>query len=369
MARFFDLAQQCRLLEEELTEAFRRVLVSGTFVLGSEVQRFERAFAAFCGTADCVGVGNGLDAIELLLRAHGVGPGDEVIVPAFTFVATAFAVSLVGAKPVFADVDAQTCNLDPASVAAAVTPRTRAVIAVHLYGVPAPMEPLAALTRSRGLLLLEDCAQAHGARYHGRPTGGLADGGAHSFYPTKNLGALGDAGAITTQDAALAERLRQLRSYGQREKYVHPTLGRNSRLDPLQAALLNVKLGHLDSFNLRRAEIAETYRRRLAGLGLGMQQVPPECSSAHHLFVVWHPRRDALRTALEARGVETLVHYPVPVHHQAPYGHPTANPALAVAERLSSQVLSLPLYPEMNDLDVAGVVDGVQASLEALANA
>ncbi|MCW3014143.1 MAG: fdtB2 [Solirubrobacterales bacterium] len=351
---FLDLRAINAELEDELTQATARVVQSGHYVLGPEVAAFEAAWASFAGARHCVGVGSGLDALALALDAAGVGPGDEVIVPAHTFVATWLAVTRTGAAAVGADVDPGTGLLDPAAVAAAVTSRTRAIVPVHLYGQTADMDALLALADRHGLVVVDDAAQAHGARHRGRPVGALATATAWSFYPGKNLGALGDGGAVTTDDDALAARLRMLRNYGSREKYVHPIAGTNSRLDELQAAILATKLGHLDTFNARRRTLAHRYREHLGALAL---DVAPWGTHAWHLFVVRHPDRDALQRHLAERGIQTLVHYPIPPHRQGAYaGHPGRFPA---ADALAREVLSLPMGPHLRPDDVEQVIGAV----------
>jgi dTDP-3-amino-3,4,6-trideoxy-alpha-D-glucose transaminase len=355
---FLDLQAITAEHADELQQAMSRVLQSGHYILGPELTDFETAWGDATGARHCVGVGSGLDALVLALWAAGVGPGDEVVVPAHTFVATWLAVTRCGAVPVGADVDPATGLLDPAATAAAITPRTRALLPVHLYGQTADLDALGALAREHGLLLIDDAAQAHGATHRGRPVGALTDATAWSFYPGKNLGALGDGGAVTTDDAALAERLRMLRNYGSREKYVHELAGTNSRLDELQAAILSVKLAHLADANARRAAVAAVYRERLGALALG---VTPWGTHVHHLFVVRHPERDALQRHLAARGVQTLVHYPTPPHRQAAYADAAPEGAFPVADALSREVLSLPIGPHLTPAHAEYVSDAVEA--------
>ena len=284
-----------------------------------EVDAFEAEYATYCGAAHCVGVANGLDALHLALRAMDVGPGDEVIVPSNTYIATWLAVSQCGATPVPVEPDERTFNIDPARIEAAITPRTRVLLPVHLYGQPANMDEILAIARKHGLKVLEDGAQAHGARYKGQRLGAHGDAVAWSFYPGKNLGAMGDGGAVTTNDPQLADRLRVLRNYGSRVKYVNEVQGYNSRLDPLQAAILRVKLAHLDEWNERRRAIAARYQSGLAGCGLALPHVPEWAEPVWHLYVVQHPQRDALQQALNDAGVGTLIHYPIPPHRQQAY--------------------------------------------------
>jgi dTDP-4-amino-4,6-dideoxygalactose transaminase len=349
MIPFLDLKASYQELAEELDGAYHRVTRSGWFILGSEVKAFEAELAAFTGVKHCIGVGDGLDALHLILRAYGAGPGDEVIVPSNTFIATWLAVSQVGATPVPVEPDERTHNLDPERVEAAITPRTRAILPVHLHGQPADMDPLVEIARRHGLKVIEDAAQAHGARYKGRRAGSLGDAAAFSFYPGKNLGALGDGGAITTDDDALAERLRLLRNYGSRVKYQHEVLGYNSRLDELQAAFLRVKLPRLDAWNARRREIARLYDEALAGVpGLTLPFAPAFASPVHHLYVIRHARRDALQQHLTLAGIGTLIHYPVPPHRSSPYEARFPDPAsLPIADRLGREVLSLPIGPHL----------------------
>jgi dTDP-3-amino-3,4,6-trideoxy-alpha-D-glucose transaminase len=364
---FLDLKRATDELRGELDEAYRRVADSGWFVLGPELEAFEREFADYCGARHCVAVGNGLDALYLILRASGIGPGDEVIVPAHTFIATWLAVSATGAVPVGADVDERTFNLDPACAEAAVTPRTAAILPVHLYGQPADVPALAQVARRHGLLLIEDAAQAHGASCHGKRAGNLGQAAAFSFYPAKNLGALGDGGAVTTDDGELAAAVRLLRNYGSREKYVHERQGVNSRLDELQAALLRVKLRHLDKWNARRADLAARYARELAGLPeLALPQTPAWASPVWHLYVVRHPRRDALQQHLQRLGVATLIHYPIPPHRSAAYQgqRGPARSFFPVTERLAGEILSLPMSPHHSDQEVAAAVAAIRGFAE-----
>jgi len=359
--QFLDLRAAVNELEAETGDAIRRVLESGRYILGDEVEAFESEFAAFCDVRHCIGVGNGLDALQLLLRGLGVGPGDEVVVPAYTAVATWMAVTLVGATPVGVDVDGATWNVDAERVGAALTPRTKAVIAVHLFGQPAAIDSLAELTAQRGVALIEDAAQAHGARYDGRRVGGLARGAAFSFYPTKNLAALGDGGAVTTDDDELADAVRRLRTYGWRERDVSELKGLNSRLDEIQAAVLRVRLGHLERWNRRRAEIAELYLHTLDDR-VAAPAVAPWAEPVWHLFVIAAESRDELRDELAQRGVETLVHYwPLPHLTPAFRADGWREGSLPVAERLGERSVSLPLYPQLSDAACHYVIDAVLA--------
>lgn len=342
---------------EAVDAAIARVVESGWFVLGPEVERFEADFAAACGAAHAIGVGTGTDAITLILRALDIGPGDEVITPPLSAAYSALAVMMAGARPVFADIDPSRLTLDPAAAEAAITPRTRALLPVHLYGQPADMTPLLSLASRHGLALVEDAAQAHLATSEGRPVGTMGVAGAFSFYPTKNLGALGDGGAVVTGDAALAARIRRLRNGGQTTRYHHEEAGANSRLDELQAAILHARLPFLRRWTGRRREIAAAYRAGLRATGVA---VPREFDTGHvyHLFPVLAAAREALQAHLSARGVETFIHYPVPIPRQ---------PALAgtdprmcpVADRTCAAILSLPLYPSLADDDVRTVIGAV----------
>jgi len=352
-----DLQREYIRLRSQIDAAIDRVLRRGWFVLGEEVEAFEAEWAAYCGTAHAVGVGNGTDALHLALRAAGIGPGDEVIIPALTATFTALAVSLSGATPVVADVDPERYTLDPRTFEAALTPRTAAVIPVHLYGCPADMEAILEIARRHGLFVLEDAAQAHGARYRGTRVGALADAAAFSFYPSKNLGAYGDAGAVTTNDAALAEKVRMLRHGGQRTTYEHEVLGVNSRLDEIQAAILRAKLPHLDAWNRRRRSLAARYDTRLpAGGELTRPAAPEEAEHVYHQYVIRTSVRDALRGYLDGAGVSTSVHYPRPVHQQPAYAGPGATPgSCPVAEGVVNEILSLPIFPQLSAREVEQV--------------
>ena len=354
----------------ELDEAVARVLDSGWFILGPEGEAFERELAAALGARDAVAVGNGTDALFLALRALGVGLGDEVVTSSISAAFTALAVLQAGARPVFVDVDPRTLNLDPQRVEGALTPRTKAIVPVHLYGHPADMDPILSLARGRGLAVLEDACQAHGALYRGRPVGTLAGErgiGALSFYPTKNLGGLGDGGAILVNDPGLAARLRQLRNGGQSDRYRHEVPGVNSRLDELQAALLRVGLRHLSSWTERRRALATFYTQELGGAGVAVLAEQPYARAVFHLFVVRHERRDALAAALRERGVRTLIHYPIPLHLQPAFASLGGRPGdLPVAEKAASEILSLPLYPELRDETARAVVEAVRESAKRL---
>ena len=360
---FLDLGAAYRELQTEIDVAVARVLASGYYIGGPEVEAFEEEFATYCGSTHAIGVANGLDALNLALRALDVGPGDEVIVPSNTYIATWLAVSQCGATPVPVEPDARTYNIDPALIEAAITPRTKVILPVHLYGQPADMDPILAIARKHGLRVLEDGAQAHGARYKGQRLGAHGDVVAWSFYPGKNLGAMGDGGAVTTNDAQLADRIRVLRNYGSRVKYVNEVQGYNSRLDPLQAAILRVKLAHLDEWNARRSTIAARYQQGLVGCGLTLPHVPDWAEPVWHLYVVQHPKRDALQTALTDAGVGSLIHYPIPPHRQQAYAEARwEKGAFPLAEHMAAQVLSLPIGPAMAESDVQQVIDAVKVA-------
>ena len=356
--KFLDVGGANARHRAALHEALDRTIDAGNFVLGNEVAAFEREFAAYCGSAHCIGVGTGLDALHLILRGYGIGPGCEVIVPSNTHIATWLAVSHAGAQPVPVEPLIETFTLDPSKVEAAITPRTRAILVVHLYGLPADMDSLRAIADRHGLRLIEDAAQAHGARYKGGRTGSLGDAAGFSFYPSKNLGALGDGGAITTSDAALAGRLRALRNYGGAAKDRHEVSGFNSRLDELQAAFLRIKLASLDEQNARRTQFAERMLSGLKGGNLTLPLVPGWTEPAWHLFVVRHPERDQLLRRLEDQGIAAMVHYPVPPHRQPAFeATPLAALSLPISEKIHREVLSLPLDPMMPPARVAQVID------------
>ena len=357
---FLNLGRVNAPYEPAIREAIERVLRSGYYILGEETAAFESEFARYCGVKHCIGVANGLDALHLILRGYGIGAGHEVIVPANTFIATWLAVSLAGARIVPVEPDAATWNIDPRRIEEAITPHTRAIMPVHLYGAPAEMDAIRDIARRHGLRVIEDAAQAHGARYRGRRAGSLGDAAGFSFYPGKNLGALGDGGAITTDDDDLAARLRKLRNYGSSVKYQHEVEGVNSRLDEMQSAILRAKLQHLDADNARRAEVAGWYHEALADVPVELIRVPEEAQSVWHLFVVRTSGRDALRDYLAARGIGTQIHYPVPCHRQEAFaGH--AWPALPITEQVQAEVLSLPMAPYLGADDVAQVAAEVKA--------
>jgi dTDP-4-amino-4,6-dideoxygalactose transaminase len=346
---FLDFIGPYEELKAELDEAYFRFMRSAWYVLGKEVESFEQEFARYCGAKHCVGVGNGLEALHLILRAYGIGKGDEVIVPSNTYIATWLAVSYADATPIPVEPDSKTFNLDSDRIEAAITPRTKAIMPVHLYGQPADMDPILKIARKHGLKVIEDNAQAQGARYKGRRTGSLGDAAGNSFYPGKNLGAFGDAGAVTTNDDELAEKVRVLRNYGSKKKYYNDVKGYNSRLDELQAAFLRVKLKKMDEWNARRRAVAENYSQGLRGAaGLTLPFVPAWAEPVWHLFVVRHPKRDLLQQKLTDAEIGTLIHYPVPPHLSGAYADAKwARGNFPIAEGLSDTVLSLPMGPHL----------------------
>lgn len=363
MIPFLDLKASYVELEQEVDAAVKRVLSSGRYILGPEVEAFETEYAHYVGAEHCISVGNGLEALTLALRAMDVGPGDEVIVPSNTYIATWLAVSTVGATPVPVEPLEATHNLDPVRVREAITKRTRVILPVHLYGQPADLHPILEIAREYGLKVLEDAAQAHGARYRGRRIGAHGDAVAWSFYPGKNLGAFGDAGAVTTNDPCIADRIAVLRNYGSKLKYVNDVKGINSRLDPMQAAILRVKLQHLDAWNSRRTQCANAYLQGLHEVRLTLPVVPEWADPAWHLFVVRHPARDSLQSLLAGRGVATLMHYPTPPHKQAAYADLGLSPdAYPLASLLANEVLSLPIGPHVSMQTIDEVIDAVRKS-------
>lgn len=354
-----DVARQHQLIESELHEAIGRVLPRGRYVMGPELAAFEQEYAAFCGTRYAIGVSNGTDALHLALLACGIGPGDEVITVPNTYIATVFAITYVGATPVFVDVEADTYNMDPRLLEATITERTRAIIPVHLYGQPCEMEPILAIARRHGLRVIEDAAHAHGSLYHDAAAGSLGDIGCFSFYPTKTFGALGDAGAIVTNNAALDERIRQLRYMGQKVKHHHEIIGYQKRMDEMQAAMLRVKLRYLTGWIARRQAIAARYRELLANVGemqFILPYVAPQRTHAYYLYTVLAPRRDELRDYLAARKIGTQIIYPMLVPDQPAYRdqHFRCEP-IPVARSLVKQILCLPMFPELRDDEIERV--------------
>lgn len=363
-----DLPGQFRELREEVLSAVEGVMRNARFILGEEVERFEHAFAAYCGAAHCVGLANGTDALHLALRALDIGPGDEVIVPANTFIATAIAVKSVGATPVFVDVSADDFNLDVPLFASAVTPRTKAVLPVHLYGQPADMQAVLRVAADHGLKVIEDACQAHGASYQGRRVGTFGHAACFSFYPGKNLGAYGDGGAVVTDDPEFAERLRLLRNYGQKAKNEFSLLGFNSRLDTMQAAVLLVKLKYLDRWNDIRRAWADAYREELADAGLILPREMPGRRHVYHLFVVQHPERDDLLAHLQSCGVQGGIHYPAPLPHTLPFrAAPSVPVGVPTSATLSRRILSLPMCPQLTRDQLAQVAEAIRSFAERVA--
>lgn len=364
MIPLVDLKAQYATIKPEVDAAIQAVVDSVAFINGPQVRTFEEAFATYCGAQHAVGVQSGTAALHLALMACDVGPGDEVLVPSMTFIATAEMIGRLGARPVFVDVDPRTCNLDPAALEEAVTPRARAVIPVHLYGQPAEMDAILEIARRNGLRVIEDAAQAHGAEYRGRRAGALGDVATFSFYPGKNLGAYGDAGAVVTDDKGIAEQVRLLRNHGRHSKYTHKREGFNYRLDTLQAAILEAKLPHLEAWNAARRHNAELYRQYLSGLPVELPHEAPHVRSVYHLFVIRVNRRDEVLAHLRANGVGAGVHYPVPLHMQPAYEYLEYQPGdLPSARQAAEEVLSLPMYPELTEEQIRKVVDTLREAL------
>lgn len=364
MIHFLDLHAAYLELKEQIDSAVLRILDSGTYILGSEVEAFEAEWAAYCESTYAVGVGNGLDALVLSLRALDIGPGDEVIVPSHTYIATWLAVSTIGATPVPVEPDSKTYNIDPARITEAITPSTRAIIPVHLYGQPADLSPILAIAHQYNLAVVEDAAQAHGARFQGRRIGSHGDVVCWSFYPGKNLGAIGDGGAITTNRADLASKIRTLRNYGSSKKYVNTIQGVNSRLDPIQAAVLRTKLRHLDEWNCRRSALASCYNDRLNNSGLNLPFVGSGCEPVWHLFVVRTVKRYVVQEALRLAGISTLIHYPVACHQQQAYAQlAIPNSALPIASKMAAEVISLPISPHHSASEICQVADVLKTFL------
>jgi len=353
IVRYADLTAQYATLREEVLAALDRVGRNGGFILGEEVQEFEKEFAAFSGVTHCVAVNSGTSALHLALLALGIKAGDEVITTPNTFIATAEAISYVGARPVFVDIDPRTANLDVNQIAPAITARTRAILPVHLYGLPAEMDAILGIASRHHLAVIEDACQAHGARYHGKLVGSMGRAAAFSFYPTKNLGAYGEGGALTTNDAAVAARARALRSHGEPRRYAHDEIGYNYRMDGFQGAVLRIKLQRLAQWNARRTQLAAIYRRILEGARLQMQEGEAPLDRVYHVFAVYADDRDGVRARLEERGIGTAVHYPLPIHLQKAYQtlgyHRGSFPQ---AERACERVFGMPLFPELTDEQV-----------------
>jgi dTDP-4-amino-4,6-dideoxygalactose transaminase len=358
-----DLKAEYALFEPELTQSLLGVLQSGQFILGPQATALEREMAAYCGVEHGVAVANGTDAIHLALRALDIGPGHEVIVPSFTFIGSAEPISYTGATPVFVDVDPATFNVDPDAVEHAITPRTRAVVAVHLFGQCADLERLQAICERRGLMLVEDCAQSVGADWKGRRCANWGVAGCFSFYPSKNLGAYGDAGMVVTADARLAEELRVLRNHGSRARYHHHVVGYNCRLDEMQAAILRVKLKHLDRLNDLRREKAQAYASRLRGSGLRLPHEHGHGRHVYHQYTVRTPRRDAVKAALDAAAIDSMIYYPIPLHRQEVYAQAAAGSRLPHAEQVAAEVLSLPMFPMLSEPQLDRIAEVVLGAL------
>lgn len=362
---FLDIKSSWIEVKDDLDTAFNRVTNSGWYILGTEVELFEKEFAQYCGTQLCVGVANGLDALILILRAMGIGPGDEVIVPSNTYIATWLAVSHVGATPVPVEPNSRTYNLDPFLIEDAINDNTKAIMVVHLYGKPAEMDEINQIANKFNIKVIEDCAQAHGALYKGRPVGSLGDAAGFSFYPGKNLGAMGDAGAVVSNDEDLMRRVNILRNYGSQKKYHNEVIGYNSRLDELQAAFLRVKLQKLDEWNKNRAVIATRYLERLGNLSsLNLPTIDTDCEHVWHLFVVTHSERSNLQAKLLEDGIATMIHYPVPPHKSDAYKPYFVDKEYEIAERLASSLISLPIGPHMSIEDTDYVIDRLLAHIE-----
>ncbi len=362
---FLDLKAPYAELKNDLDAAYRRVMESGWYILGAEVEAFESEFASYCGSDYCIGVGNGLDALHLILRAMDIGPDDEVIVPANTYIATWLAVSYAGATPVPVEPNGSTYNMNPDLIEAAITPRTKAIMAVHLYGQPAQMDRICEIANKYELRVIEDAAQAHGAKFNGRRAGSLGDAAGFSFYPGKNLGALGDGGAVTTNDRKLADRIRMLRNYGSEIKYHNEVKGYNSRLDELQAAFLRVKLGHLDIWNKHRVTIANQYSKALEKCTLCLPFVPDHIDPVWHLYVIRTEVRNRMRDHLHTMGIGTMIHYPIPPHLQPAYaGMGIVAGSLPITENIHREVLSLPMGPHISSDMVQAVCDAVVSLTE-----
>jgi dTDP-4-amino-4,6-dideoxygalactose transaminase len=359
---FLDMKPHYLELKDELDQAYQRVMQSGWYILGGEVEAFEQEFASYVGAKHCVGVGNGLEALQLILMGYGIGARDEVIMPANTYIASWLAVSYTGARPVPVEPDAGTYNIDPQRIERAITPRTKAIMPVHLYGQPVEMEIVWQIAEEHRLTIIEDAAQTHGGWYRDRMAGNLGDAAGFSFYPSKNLGAFGDAGAVTTSDDELADKIHVLRNYGSRQKYYNEVKGHNSRLDPLQAAFLRVKLKHLDGWNERRDRIAKHYLDNLRHTpGLGLPHVPSGIVPVWHLFVISHPERDRLQAYLKGHGIGTLIHYPVPPHLSDAYqelGFQAGD--FPITEKMANTFLSIPIGPHLSMDDVDCVIEKIQ---------
>jgi dTDP-4-amino-4,6-dideoxygalactose transaminase len=368
---YLDLKGQYRNIKSEIDAAIARVLESSQFILGAEIASFERDFAAYCGATECIALNSGTSALHLALLAAGVGPGDEVITVPFTFVASVAAILYVGARPVLIDIDPRTFTMDTAEIESAITPRTKAILPVHLYGHPTDMDPIMEVARRRELIVIEDAAQAHGAKYKGRPVGSIGDIGCFSFYPTKNLGAYGEGGAVTTNNKEYAHTVRMLRDWGQDQKYHHVLRGYNYRMEGFQGAILRVKLRHLESWIEARRAVARKYDELLADCGLDLPTEMPWARHVYHVYTVRAENRNELQRALHAAGIQTAIHYAMPVHLQPAYadlGYPAGS--LVHSEAAAQQVLSLPIYPELSPSAIGEVTRAVKKSVQRkLANA
>jgi dTDP-4-amino-4,6-dideoxygalactose transaminase len=365
---YLDLKAQYRSIRPEIDAAITRVLDSCQFVLGPEVAGFEQEFAAYCGTSECIALNSGTSALHLALLAAGVGPGDEVITVPFTFVASVAAVLYAGARPVLVDIDPRSFNMDPAAIEAAITPRTKAILPVHLYGQPADMDPIMEIARKRGLVVIEDAAQAHGAKYKNQPVGSIGDMACFSFYPGKNLGAYGEGGAVTTNNPAFGRTVRMLRDWGQDRKYHHLLRGFNYRMEGFQGAVLRVKLRHLDKWTEARSTVVNEYKRLLADSGVETPREMPWAKHVYHVYTLRIEDRDEVQQTLQSAGIQTGIHYPVPVHMQPAYSDLGYGPgAFPHAEAAAQQVLSLPLYPELSRQAVAEVANAVKKAVAQVA--
>lgn len=361
MIPLIDLKKQYESIKAEIDGAIKEVVESCHFILGEPVEAFEADFATYCQSRYALGVNSGTSALHLALLAAGVGPGDEVITVSYTFVATAAAICYAGAKPVFVDIDPRNCSIDPSKIEAAITPRTKVVMPVHLYGTCADMDTILDVARRHNLIVIEDAAQAHGAEYKGRRAGSMGDLACFSFYPGKNLGAFGEGGAVVTSNERYVEHLRQLRDQGQSEKYYHTVVGYNYRMEAIQGAVLGVKLKHLDDWNQARKKHAEVYRRELADSGLRLLEELPDTKSVYHIFPLFTKQRDDLRAHLQKAGISTGLHYPIPVHLQPGYRHLGYNEGdLPETERACEEVLSLPMYPELSAESVLSIAESVR---------
>jgi dTDP-4-amino-4,6-dideoxygalactose transaminase len=367
---YFDLKAQYAELRGEICAAIDRVCQNASFILGEEVTKFEHAFATYCEAKHCVALNSGTSALHLALLSAGIGPGDEVITTANTFLATAEAICYTGATPVFTDIDPATANLDPPLIESAITQRSKAVVPVHLYGRPADLDPILDIAERHRLVVIEDACQAHGARYCGKRVGSFGHAAVFSFYPGKNLGAYGEGGALTTNDDAVAQFAREMRTHGESKRYFHDRVGYNYRMDGFQGAVLNIKLKYLDRWTAQRQEFAKLYRERLAGSQVRIPEDRLYCESVYHLFTPWVQNRDAVREELARHGVQTAVHYPVPVHLQKAYSHLGYKPgSLPHTEKACAEVISMPLFPEMSSEQVLYAADALAEIVERLAAA